>query len=162
MDYLIAKWLHILSSTILFGTGIGSAYYMLRACLEAWRGRVVGAGVSSAAMVIAHVVQADLWFTTTTIIFQPLSGWYLARSVGFPLTTPWLMWTYGLYLLAGACWLPVVWIQLRMRDLARTAARTGEPLPAVFWTYFKVWVALGIPAFFALVIVFYLMVAKPA
>jgi len=162
MEYLIVKWLHILSSTVLFGTGIGSAYYMLRACLHARRARPTSAGVTGAAMVVGHVVQADLWFTTTTIVFQPLSGWYLAHKAGFALTSPWLMWTYGLYLLAGACWLPVVWIQLRMRDMARDAAARGAPLPPAFWTFFKVWVALGIPAFFGLVVVFYLMVAKPS
>jgi len=162
MDYLVAKWLHILSSTVLFGTGIGSAYYMLRVCLAAHRSRAVGTHVPAVALVVGHVVQADLWFTTTTIVFQPLSGWYLARQAGFPLDSPWLVWTYGLYLLAGACWLPVVWIQLRMRDIARTATRMNEPLPSVFLTYFRVWVGLGIPAFVALVIVFYLMVAKPS
>jgi uncharacterized membrane protein len=160
MDYLIAKWLHILSSTVLFGTGIGSAYYMLRACLAARREG--GRHPATAALVIRHVVQADWLFTTTTIVFQPLSGWYLARAVGYPLTAPWLLWTYGLYLLAGACWLPVVWIQLRMRDLANDATRLGEPLPPRFWRLFAVWVALGIPAFVALVVVFWLMVAKPS
>ncbi|MGE5865959.1 MAG: DUF2269 family protein [Rhizobacter sp.] len=158
MEYLIAKTLHILSSTILFGTGIGSAFYMLRACLTARREAPMA---PAAAMVVGHVVQADLWFTTSTIIFQPLSGWYLAHLAGIPLTSRWLMITYALYLLAGACWLPVVWIQLRMRDMAREAVAAGRPLPQRFWQYFGIWVTLGIPAFFALVVVFYLMVAKP-
>ena len=159
MDYLIAKWLHILSSTVLFGTGIGSAYYMLRACLAARRedGRA-----GAVAMVVGHVVQADWLFTTTTIVFQPLSGWYLARKVGYPLTASWLLWTYVLYALAGACWLPVVWIQLRMRDMAREAATGGRPLPPRFWRLFAIWFALGIPAFHALVVVFWLMVARPS
>ncbi|CAN7200409.1 DUF2269 family protein [Rhizobacter sp. LjRoot28] len=158
MEYMIVKTLHILSSTILFGTGIGSAFYMLRACLTARREPPMA---PAAAMVVGHVVQADLWFTTSTIIFQPLSGWYLTHLAGIPLTSRWLMITYALYLLAGACWLPVVWIQLRMRDMAREAVAAGRPLPPRFWQYFGVWVALGIPAFFALVVVFYLMVAKP-
>ena len=116
MDYLVVKWLHILSSTLLFGTGIGSAYYMLRACLAVWRqGR---AAVPAAAMVVGHVVTADFLFTATTMVIQPLTGWYLAQQAGFPLDAPWLLWTYALYLLAGACWLPVVWMQLRMRDMA--------------------------------------------
>ena len=159
MDYLIAKWLHILSSTVLFGTGIGSAYYMLRACLTA---RQEGGQAAAVAMVVGHVVQADWLFTTTTIVFQPLSGWYLARKVGYPLTAPWLLWTYVLYMLAGACWLPVVWIQMRMRDMAREAARAGTPLPSHFWRLFTIWFALGIPAFLALVVVFWLMVARPS
>jgi len=159
MDYLIAKWLHILSSTVLFGTGIGSAYYMLRACLTARR---EGGQAAAVAMVVGHVVQADWLFTTTTIVFQPLSGWYLARKVGYPLTAPWLLWTYVLYVLAGACWLPVVWIQMRMRDMAREAATAGTPLPSHFWRLFTIWFALGIPAFLALVVVFWLMLARPS
>ena len=159
MDYLIAKWLHILSSTLLFGTGIGSAYYMLRACLAAKR---EGGQAGAVAMVVGHVVQADWLFTATTIVFQPLSGWYLARAVGYPLTAPWLLWTYVLYVVAGACWLPVVWVQLRMRDMAREAAAAGTPLPSRFWRLFAIWFALGIPAFLALVVVFWLMVAKPS
>ena len=159
MDYLIAKWLHILSSTVLFGTGIGSAYYMLRACLAARR---KGGQPTAVAMVIGHVVQADWLFTATTIVFQPLSGWYLARKVGYPLMAPWLVWTYVLYVLAGVCWLPVVWIQIQMRDLARDAATADRALPSSFWRLFALWVALGVPAFLALVVVFWLMVAKPS
>jgi uncharacterized membrane protein len=159
MTYLIAKWLHILSSTILFGTGIGSAYYMLRACVRARRAK---ADAAALAMVIGLVVQADWLFTTTTIVFQPLSGWLMAHTAGFPLTSKWLMWTYALYLLAGVCWLPVVWIQLRMRDMAQAATAAGTPLPPRFWQMFTAWWMLGIPAFVALVVVFWLMVAKPA
>ncbi len=154
MTYLIVKWLHILSSTVLFGTGIGSAFYMLFASFTK-DPRVV-------ATVVGLVVWADAIFTTTTIVFQPLSGAYLAHLAGMPLTTPWILWSFGLYLLAGACWLPVVWLQWRMRDMARQAVRDGLPLPDAYWRYLKIWVALGIPAFVALVAVFYLMVAKPA
>lgn len=157
MEYLIAKWLHILSSTLLFGTGIGSAYYLLFTSLAVRR----SGDPRAVALVAAKVVQADMWFTATTIVFQPLSGWYMAHLAGLPLTSKWLMWTYALYLLAGACWLPVVWIQLKMRDMAREADARGEKLPPRYWRYLWVWTALGVPAFFALVIVFYLMVAKP-
>jgi uncharacterized membrane protein len=79
-----------------------------------------------------------------------------------PGSTRWIAWSFGLYFLAGACWLPVVWLQLRMRDMAQQAAAAGQPLPPLYGRYLRIWVALGIPAFFALVIVFYLMVAKPA
>lgn len=157
MEYLITKWLHILSSTVLFGTGIGSAYYLLFTSLA-----VRKTGDARPVAVVAHkVVQADLWFTTTTIVLQPLTGWYMTHLAGIPLTSKWLMWSYGLYLLAGACWLPVVWIQVKMRDLARAADARGEPLPPRYWRFLWIWTALGVPAFFGLVIVFYLMVAKP-
>jgi uncharacterized membrane protein len=107
------------------------------------------------------VVLADWLFTTTTIIFQPLSGWYMAHLAGIPLSTPWLFWTFVLYFVAGACWLPVVWIQIRMRALAQAAVTHNQPLPPRYFTLLKVWTALGVPAFLALVAVFYLMVAKP-
>lgn len=153
MEYLITKWLHILSSTVLFGTGLGSAYYMFFASLTR-KPAVV-------AVVVRQVVWADWAFTTTTILFQPLSGVYLLHLLDLPLTTPWVLWSFALYFLAGACWLPVVWIQIRMRLLAETAVRNGQPLPRVYFQYLRWWTALGIPPFVALVIVFWLMVAKP-
>lgn len=153
MSYEIWKWLHVLSSTVLFGTGMGSAYYMFFAS-RTRDPRVV-------ASVVGLVVWADWLFTTTTIVFQPLSGLFLARIAGFPLASPWLLWTYALYVLAGVCWLPVVWMQIRMRDMARQAVAEQTELPALYWRYLRYWVLLGIPAFFALVIVFYLMIAKP-
>jgi uncharacterized membrane protein len=152
-EYAIVKWLHILSSTLLFGTGIGSAFYMLFVSL--------GKDVRATAVVARHVVWADWLFTTPTIIIQPLTGFYLVYLAGFPLTSRWIVWTVALYLLAGACWLPVVWLQIRMQKFAETAVENNTPLPDIYWRYLKIWTALGIPAFAALVIVFYLMVAKP-
>jgi uncharacterized membrane protein len=154
MEYFIAKWLHILSSTLLFGTGLGSAYYMFFASLTRDPRVVV--------QVVKYVVIADWLFTTTTIIFQPLSGLYLVHLMDIPLTSRWLMWTYALYLLAGAAWLPVVWMQIQMRNIAREAVAANTGLPERYWRFLKMWVALGVVAFVALIIVFYLMVAKPA
>ena len=153
MDYVTVKWLHILSSTFLFGTGIGSAFYMLCATLQR-DPRVVYS-------VVRYVVIADWLFTATSVVIQPLTGVYLAHLMGLPLTSRWIAWSFVLYFIAGACWLPVLWLQIRMRRLARHAMELGTELPQQFWTYFKVWVTLGIPAFVALVVVFYLMVAKP-
>jgi uncharacterized membrane protein len=84
------------------------------------------------------------------------------QLAGFPLTLPWILWSVVLYLLAGACWLPVVWMQMRMRDMAVAAARSGSEMPGAYWRYLRAWVALGMVAFLSLVIVFYLMVTKPA
>ena len=156
--YLLVKWIHVLSSTLLFGTGLGSAYYMLMTSLASRR----SGDARPVAVVVRYVVLADWVFTTTTIVFQPLSGWYLMRIVGYPLETPWIVASVGLYLLAGACWLPVVRMQLRMREMAEMAAARGEALPSRYWVLLWRWAALGMPAFFALVAVFYLMVAKPA
>ena len=152
-EYLVVKWLHVLSSTILFGTGIGSAYYMLFASLTR-DARVVHA-------VVRHVVIADWLFTMTTVIAQPLTGLWLVHLAQLPLTTRWVAWSIGLYFFAGACWLPVVWMQVRMRELAKRAVDEGAPLPERYWTFLRYWIALGIPAFFALAVVFWLMVAKP-
>ena len=154
MEYLIVKWLHIVSSTLLFGTGIGSAFYLLFTSLSR--------DVRAIAVVSRHVVRADWLFTATTVVFQPLSGFYLAHLAGFPLSSRWIVWSVVLYLVAGACWLPVVWLQMRMRDMAQTSARDGVALPALYWRYLRIWAALGVPAFFALIVVFYLMTAKPA
>lgn len=153
MEYLTVKWLHILSSTFLFGTGIGSAFYMLFTSISG--------DVRAIAVVSRHVVLADWIFTSTTVVLQPVTGIYLIYLAGYPWHSAWIIWSIGLYLLAGACWLPVVWIQLRMRDMAQVAARDNTALPQQYWRYLKLWTALGIPAFFALVIVFWLMVAKP-
>ena len=153
MEYLIIKWLHIVSSTLLFGTGIGSAFYMLFTSLSR--------DVRAIAVVSRHVVRADWLFTATTVVFQPLSGFYMAHLAGFPLNSRWIVWSVILYLVAGVCWLPVVWLQIRMRDLAQASARDGNALPAQYWRYLRIWAALGVPAFFALIIVFYLMTAKP-
>lgn len=153
MEYLIVKWLHVLSSTILFGTGIGSAFYLLCATLTR-DARVT-------AVVARHVVLADWLFTTPTIILQPLTGFYLMYLVGLPMSSRWIAWSLGLYALAVACWLPVVWLQIRMKQMAGNASASNVPLPPTYWRFFRFWVLLGIPAFFAFVAVFYLMVVKP-
>ncbi len=154
MDYLTVKWLHILSSTFLFGTGIGSAWYLLFATLSR--------DVRAVAVVARNVVRADWLFTATTVIAQPLTGVWMVRLAGYPWHSKWLMWSVVLYAAAVLCWLPVVWLQMKLRDAAEQAARDGTALPPAYWRWFGWWVGLGIPAFFAFVAVFYLMVAKPA
>jgi len=154
MEYLIVKWLHILSSTLLFGTGIGSAWYLLFA--------VISKNVQAIAVVTRILVIADWLFTGVTMIAQPATGFYLIHLAGFPMQTPWLKWSIALFVIALLCWLPVVWLQMKMRDIAAVAMQQAAPLPAQFWRYFRAWVALGIPAFFAFIAIFYLMVVKPA
>jgi uncharacterized membrane protein len=154
MDYLVWKWLHVLSSTVLFGTGLGTAFYMFMINRSG--------NVQAIAVMTRWVVRGDWLFTGTTVIFQPLSGLVLAHIAGYPLTTPWILWTFVLYFVAGACWLPVVWIQIHMRNLAQVAARENTPLPPAYWRWEKIWTVLGFPAFFGLVAVFWLMIAKPS
>ncbi|HEV7393118.1 MAG TPA: DUF2269 domain-containing protein [Burkholderiales bacterium] len=154
MEYLIVKWLHVLSSTVLFGTGLGSAFYMF------FTNR--STDVRAIAIVCRRVVWADWLFTTPTAILQPATGFYLVYLAHMPLASNWIGWSLGLYALAGACWLPVVWIQIRMAEMAERAVAQGGTLPPLFWRYHRIWTALGVPAFVAFIAIFYLMVVKPA
>ena len=154
MEYLLVKWLHILSSTVLFGTGLGSAYYMY------FTNR--SGELRAIAVVARRVVIADWLFTAPTAVIQPLTGLWLAELASLPWTTGWILWSLVLYGLAGACWLPVVWIQIRMAAMAERAVQAEEALPALFWRYHRWWVALGWPAFTAFIAIFFLMVLKPS
>lgn len=151
--YLLLKTLHILSATLLFGTGLGSAYYALRA----WR----SGNVQVIATTFRHLVTADWLFIATTAVFQPLSGLALAKVAGWPLNQWWLLWSMGLFVFAGLCWLPVLWLQILVRNLAAKALRDGTPLPPRAHTYMRIWFVLGWPAFSAFIAIFWLMVAKP-
>ena len=151
--YLFAKWLHILSSTVLFGTGIGTAFQMV------WAMRT--RRVETIHSVASGVVVADWVFTTPAGIIQPATGLWLIWLQGHALTEPWLLVTYVLYLLAFLCWLPVVHLQIRIRDMAALAVAEGTALPSEAWRSFRLWFLLGWPAFIGLVGVFWLMVSKP-
>jgi uncharacterized membrane protein len=154
MDHmLVIKWLHVLSATVLFGTGLGTAFFMWSAHLT-----------SDAAIIAATaktVVRADWLFTATSGIIQPVTGLMLVHGYDHDPLSPWLLWTYGLYVLALVCWLPVVRLQMRMRDLAAEAAAARIPLSDNYHRAAKLWFLLGWPAFIALLIVFYLMLARP-
>lgn len=151
--YLVLKWLHIVSSVLMVGTGLGSAFYMF------FTNR--SGSVPAQAVVSRLVVRADWWFTTPTVILQPATGFALAHMAGFPLSTPWLALSLALFVFAGACWLPVVWLQIRMAAIAAQAHRNAVPLPPLYARYQRWWELLGYPAFAAMVVVFYLMVNKP-
>ena len=150
--YLTLKWLHILSSVVLVGTGLGSAYYMFFANRS--RDLAAQAGVTRL------VVQADWWFTTPTVLLQPATGLAMVHLAGFPLSTPWIAASLVLYAVAGLCWLPVVWLQIRMQRIAEDAAARNAPLPALYWRMARAWFWLGVPAFVAMVLVVALMVFK--
>jgi len=151
--YLVLKWLHIVSSVLMVGTGLGSAFYMF------FTNR--SGSVPAQAVVSRLVVRADWWFTTPTVIIQPATGFALAHMAGWPLSTPWLALSLGLFVFAGICWLPVVWLQIRMAAIAAQAHRESTPLPQMYARYQRYWELLGYPAFVAMVVVFYLMVNKP-
>ena len=152
--YLMLKTVHILSSVLLVGTGFGSAFFLFFANRSS--------SVQAQAVVSRLVVRADLWFTTPAAIVQPLSGIALAHMAGWSLATPWLALSLGLYVLAGACWLPVLWLQVRMARMAQDAAALGQALPADYRRFARIWEALGYPAFIAMLGTYALMVNKPA
>lgn len=151
--HLLVKWVHILSSTVLFGTGAGIAFFFVRA-QRTGDTKVIAA-------VAGDVVLADMLFTSTAVVLQPVTGVLLALSAGYSLWTPWLLWSFGLYVVVGCCWLPVVWLQIRMRDLAVGASLKGTELPEIYHRYSRWWFGLGWPAFIGVLAIFYLMVAKP-
>lgn len=153
--YLLLKTLHILSSVLLVGTGLGSAFYLFFANRSG--------SLAAQATVARLVVRADWWCTTPAVIVQPISGVALAHLAGWPLTTPWLALSLGLYVLAGMCWLPVVIWQIEMQRIAQLALIDGRAeLPARYWQLARRWEACGYPAFVAMLAVYALMVMKPA
>jgi uncharacterized membrane protein len=153
--YLALKTIHVVSSTLLFGTGLGTAFFM-------WMVNRSG-NRQAMAVVTRHVMKADLYFTTPSVVIQPLSGFGLMAMAGFPMSFAplnWLGLSLLLYAVAGACWLPVLWLQLKLHQLA--ALDPADPaVPSVYWRYERAWSLLGIPAFCTLLVVFWLMVAKP-
>lgn len=154
MEYMIVKWVHILSSTLLFGAGVGSAFHLLVA--------TVGRDPAGIAQATRTVVLADWLITTPTAVLQPLTGLWLVHLMGLPLATPWIAFSLALYSVAMACWLPVLWLQLRLRDLSAQALRDGAPLPRAYSRYFAWWVALGFGGLFSFLAIFWLMVSKNA
>lgn len=152
--YGIVKWIHIVSSTVLFGTGLGTALHM-------WLTHR-GGNVQAIASTAKNVVLVDWLFTATSGVVQPVTGVILMLLVGFNPAAPWLVASYVLYAIAFACWAPVVWLQIQVRNLAQAAANEGAGLPPAYYRYMRWWFSLGWPAFFALLAVFYLMTVKPA
>lgn len=147
------KIIHILSGAVLFGTGAGIAFFMLRAHMTR--------NVATMAAVGSIVVLADFVFTASAVVVQPISGLGLIHMQGYSLTEPWLLAAYALYVLIGICWLPVVWIQMELAKMAKQAHADDQPLPARYFSLFRVWFILGWPAFAGVIGIYWLMVAKP-
>lgn len=152
-EYLLLKWVHILSSTVLFGMGAGIAFFFVRAH-RTQDIRVIAA-------VSRDVVLADRVFTAVAVALQPLTGLAMVWLAGYPWNRPWILLSMVLYLAVGCCWLPVVWLQIKMRNMALAAQIAQSPLPATYRRYYRWWFALGWPAFLGVLVIFYLMVTKP-
>ncbi len=152
MEFLIIKWVHILSAILLFGTGLGSAFY------KYFTDR--SGDIAAIAVTNRLVVTADWLFTTPAIIIQPITGFWMLHLLNLSLESTWLWLSLVLYFIAGACWLPVVVLQIRMRDLAQKCATARLPLGSEYHRMARTWFWLGVPAFAAMVAVVWLMVVK--
>jgi uncharacterized membrane protein len=153
MLFFVLKYLHLIGAAVLLGTGAGIAFFMLMAHRTS--------NVTVIAGVARIVVIADFLFTATAVVVQPVTGVALAAQGGYSLREGWILVSIALYLLTGAFWLPVVWIQMRMRDLADAAKARGTPLPRSYYRLFHTWFAFGFPAFAAVLAILWLMVTRP-
>ncbi len=150
----IVRLLHVLGACVLIGTGAGIAFFMVMAHRTKEPANI--------AHTAAIVVIADMLFTATAAIAQPITGYILARHLGWPLLEGWLALSLGLYVFIGVFWLPVIALQAQMRDEARDCVQTGSPLSPRYTRLYRIWFACGIPAFVAIVILLWLMITRPA
>lgn len=154
MLYLVLKFAHVIGAAVLLGTGAGIAFFMLAAHRDGRPAVVAG--------VARIVVVADFLFTATAVVAQPATGIWLALHAGYSLSEGWIVLSIVLYFFTGAFWLPVIWMQIGMRDLAEEAVRGGQPLPQEYRRLFRRWFAFGFPAFAAVLAIFWLMIARPS
>ncbi|QPF85029.1 DUF2269 domain-containing protein [Bradyrhizobium genosp. L] len=151
--YLLVKYLHVLGAIVILGTGTGIAFFMLMAHRTH--------DAAFIARTAATVVIADMVFTLSAVLLQPVSGGLLIMLSSTSLTERWLLVSLALYAVAGAFWIPVVFMQIEMRDLARAAAEKNHALPPRYFALFRRWLLFGIPGFGSVMIILWLMIAKP-
>jgi uncharacterized membrane protein len=151
--YFILKFLHVIGATVLLGTGAGIAFFMLIAHLSG--------NVATIAGVARIVVLADFVFTATAVIAQPVTGVWLVYEAGYSLKEGWIVLSVALYILTGVFWLPVVWMQMQLRDLAAQSLATASALPARYRRLFWTWFAFGFPAFASVLGILWLMITRP-
>ncbi|TPM29972.1 DUF2269 domain-containing protein [Mesorhizobium sp. B2-3-4] len=154
MMYLVIKYLHVIGAAVLLGTGAGIAFFMLMAHRTG--------NAATIAAVARLVVLADFLFTATAVVVQPLTGLGLAWLAGYSLSESWIILSILLYIVTGVFWLPVVWMQIEMRNLATQAALSNQAPPERYNQLFRRWFVFGFPAFAAVLAIFWLMIARPA
>jgi uncharacterized membrane protein len=151
--YFIVKYLHVLGAIVILGTGTGIAFFMLMA----HRSR----DPAFIARTAATVVIADMLFTASAVVLQPVTGGVLMALSATSLAERWLVTSLGLYVVAGLFWIPVIFMQIEMRDLARMAAAQQQPLPPRYFALFRRWLVFGIPGFGSVMMIVWLMIGKP-
>lgn len=151
--YLLVKFFHVLGAIVILGTGTGIAFFMLMAhCTN---------DAAFIARTASVVVIADAIFTLSAVMLQPLTGGLLMMLSATPITEGWLLASLALYVFAGLFWIPVIFMQIEMRDLARKAAEQRAALPERYFILFRRWFAFGFPGFGATMTILWLMIAKP-
>lgn len=153
MLFLLIEYLHVLGAIVILGTGTGIAFFMLMAHRTG-----EAAFIARTAEV---VVIADFIFTLSAVLLQPVTGALLMWLSSTAITEGWLVAALVLYGVAGLFWVPVVFMQIEMRDLARAAVATGAPLPPRYFALFRRWFLFGIPGFGSVMAILWLMIAKP-
>lgn len=153
MLYFLVKYLHVLGAIVILGTGTGIAFFMVMAHRSH--------DAEFIARTASVVVIADAVFTLSAVILQPVTGGLLMMLSATPITERWLLASLGLYVFAGLFWVPVVFMQIEMRDLARKAAEQRSALPDRYFVLFRRWFAFGFPGFGATMLILWLMIAKP-
>ena len=151
--YFIVKYLHVLGAIVILGTGTGIAFFMLMAHRSG--------DPAFIARTATTVVIADILFTLTAVVLQPVSGGLLMMLSATTLAERWLVTSLGLYAVAGLFWVPVIFLQIEMRNRAQTAASQHQPLPPRYFALFRRWFLFGIPGFGSVMIILWLMIAKP-
>ena len=149
--YFLVKLVHIISATLLFGTGLGTAFFMFSAFRSS--------DAAAIKVTSRHVVLADWIFTTPAIVVQFTTGLWLTSYLQIPYSSAWFVAVIALFVTVGLCWLPVVWLQIRLKKLM--GEHRGGDLPPEFSPLMRLWVGLGIPAFAITLVLFWLMVFKP-
>lgn len=151
--YFLVKYLHVLGAIVILGAGSGIAFFMLMAHRSG--------DAAFVARTATTVVIADMLFTLSAVLLQPLTGFWLMALSSTGFTERWLMTSLGLYAVAGLFWVPVIFMQIEMRDLARVAAAENAPLPPRYFSLFRRWFLFGIPGFGSVMVILWLMIAKP-
>ncbi len=150
--YLVLKLIHILAAVVVTGTGAGIAFFMFMANHSN--------NAQAIYITAKHVILGDWFFTTPAVVIQIITGVILMNIQGYSFSSPWFYWVVGLFLFIGFCWLPVLKIQYQLRELAKNSVDSNEVTPE-FKSLMKTWTLLGIPAFTAIMGIFWLMVFKP-
>lgn len=151
--FVLLKYLHLLGATVLFGTGLGIAFFMFMADRSGDIALIAGTA--------RIVIVADFLFTATAVVLQPVTGMGMVHLAGYDLSESWIVTSLGLYVLTGLFWLPVVWLQLQMKRMADTVLATGTSLPVRYTRFMRLWFWSGWPAFISVLAIFYLMQTKP-